>query len=328
MKNQALIKQTQPVVYQTLVNAFNNSKINHAFLLSGQKGSLLKETALYLAQSLVCENPQPLACEECISCLRISNQSYADFLMVDGTAGTIKKEEIEQIQSSFSKSGVEVKGLKIYIIHLLEKATASAVNSLLKFLEEPYDDVIAILTTENQALILDTIVSRCQVLRIKTYSKDYLVQELANNGLSEEDTNILVNKYSDLPQILDVLNNTEYQAVKNLAITTFEHMINGLNRLNYHVIKEVMPQLKDRQNVSLFLDLLETIIADVIRLKVDEKILFSSQKQLLEIASKSSHNLELYKQLIILAQGSMSFNLNTNLMIDSLFYKIRYAKEV
>jgi DNA polymerase-3 subunit delta' len=190
MKNEALIKQTQSIVYQTLVNAFSSNKINHAFLLSGLKGSPIKESAIYVAQSLVCENPAPLACEECLSCLRIANQSYADFIYIDGELGTIKKEEIENLQSSFSKSGVEAKGLKIYIINQLEKATASATNSLLKFLEEPYDDVVGILTTQNQSQILETIISRSQVLRIKTYSKDYLVNELLNSGISQEDVNM------------------------------------------------------------------------------------------------------------------------------------------
>ena len=318
MKNQALIKQTQPVIYQTLTNAFNSGKVNHAFLLSGVAGSPIKESAIYLAQSLVCENHNPLACEECISCLRIANGSY----------GTIKKEEIELLQSSFSKSAVESKGLKVYIIHLLEKATASAVNSLLKFLEEPYDDVVAILTTENQALILDTIVSRCQVLRIKSYSKDYLKQELANNNLEEEDINILVNMYSDLTQILDVLNNSDFKAVKELVINTFDLLVNNLNKLNYYATNQLQSKLKDKQNVNLFLDLLETIIADVVRLKVGEDVLFSSQKQLLELASANSSEFNRYKELIILAQGSLSLNLNTALLLDALFYKLRFEKGV
>jgi DNA polymerase-3 subunit delta' len=328
MKKHALIEQTQPVVYQTLVNAFKNKKVNHAFLLSGQKGAPIKESAIFLAQSLVCENPNPLACEECISCLRVVNESYADYIIIDGEKGTIKKEEIETLQSSFAKSGIEAKALKVYIIHLFEKATASAINSLLKFLEEPYDDVIGVITTENQAQILDTIVSRCQVLRIKTYSKEYLEKELANNHLGEEDINILVNKYSDINQILEVLNTTDYPTIKGLVIATFNLLINHPSKLNYFVIKDLMPVIKERPNTNLFLDLLETIIADVVRLKVEEKVLFSSQKEQLEKALNSKIDLEGYKQKIVLAQGSMIFNLNTSLLLDSLFYKLRYEKDV
>lgn len=328
MKNQALIKQTQPIVYQTLVNAFKENKINHAFLLSGLKGSPIKESALYIAQSLVCENPNPLACEECLSCLRIANQSYADFIYIDGEVGTIKKEEIENLQSSFSKSGVETKGLKIYIINQLDKATASATNSLLKFLEEPYDDVIGILTTQNQSQILDTIVSRSQVLRIKTYSKEYLVSELLNSGMQQEDTNILISKYSDINQILDVMNNTDYPNIKLLAIETFNILVNDPFKLNYFAINKVNPKIGDKRNVALYLDLLETLLTDVVRLNIGENIVFSNQRELLNQALTKSLNYQKINELIMLAQGSIGFNLNVGLLLDNLFYNIRYEGNV
>jgi DNA polymerase III subunit delta' len=324
MKNEALIKQTQSIVYQTLVNAFSSNKINHAFLLSGLKGSPIKESAIYVAQSLVCENPSPLACEECLSCLRIANQSYADFIYIDGELGTIKKEEIENLQSSFSKSGVEAKGLKIYIINQLEKATASATNSLLKFLEEPYDDVVGILTTQNQSQVLDTIVSRTQVLRIKTYSKDYLVTELLNSGINQEDVNILVSKYSDINQILEVMNNTDYPAIKALAIETFTVLVNEPDSLNFFAINQLNPKIADKKSVVLFLDLLETLITDVVKLNIGENIVFSNQNDILNKALNKRLNYQKLNELIMLAQGSVGFNLNVGLLLDNLFYQIRY----
>jgi DNA polymerase-3 subunit delta' len=324
MKNEALIKQTQSIVYQTLVNAFSSNKINHAFLLSGLKGSPIKESAIYVAQSLVCENPAPLACEECLSCLRIANQSYADFIYIDGELGTIKKEEIENLQSSFSKSGVEAKGLKIYIINQLEKATASATNSLLKFLEEPYDDVIGILTTQNQSQILDTIISRSQVLRIKSYSKEYLFTELLNSGVNQEDVNILVSKYSDINQILEVMNNTDYPAIKTLAIETFMVLVNEPDSLNFFAINQLNPKIADKKSVVLFLDLLETLITDVVKLNIGENIVFSNQNDILNKALNKRLNYQKLNELIMLAQGSVGFNLNVGLLLDNLFYQIRY----
>jgi DNA polymerase-3 subunit delta' len=324
MKNEALMKQTQSIVYQTLVNAFSSNKINHAFLLSGLKGSPIKESAIYVAQSLVCENPSPLACEECLSCLRIANQSYADFIYIDGELGTIKKEEIENLQSSFSKSGVEAKGLKIYIINQLEKATASATNSLLKFLEEPYDDVVGILTTQNQSQILDTIISRSQVLRIKTYSKDYLITELLNSGINQEDVNILVSKYSDINQILEVMNNTDYPAIKALAIETFTVLVNEPDSLNFFAINQLNPKIADKKSVVLFLDLLETLITDVVKLNIGENIVFSNQNDILNKALNKRLNYQKLNELIMLAQGSVGFNLNVGLLLDNLFYQIRY----
>jgi len=328
MKNETLIKQTQPIVYQTLVNAFNNNKISHAFLLSGLKGSPIKESALFIAQSLVCENPKPLACEECLSCLRIANQSYADFIFIDGEIGTIKKEEIENLQTSFAKSGVENRGLKVYIVNQLEKATASAVNSLLKFLEEPYDDVIGILTTQNQTQILDTIVSRSQVLRIKTYSKEYLVNELLNSGVQQEDINILVSKYSDINQILEVMNNTDFQTIKELAVATFDVLINKPEQINYFALTQINPKIGDKKNVVVFLDLLESLLTDVVKLKIGENVVFSNQTDLLKQANDRGLNYQKINELVMLAQGSVGYNLNVGLLLDNLFYKIRFEGNV
>ena len=73
---------------------------------------------------------------------------------------------------------------KVYadIIHLIEKATIGAMNSLLKFLEEPVDDVVAIITTQNISKVLATIISRCQLIRLKDYSSYDLENLLINNG--------------------------------------------------------------------------------------------------------------------------------------------------
>ena len=55
---------------------------------------------------------------------------------------------------------------RIYVIKEAEKLNTSAANTLLKFLEEPADDIIAILLTNNRYKLLDTILSRCQVLTV------------------------------------------------------------------------------------------------------------------------------------------------------------------
>jgi hypothetical protein len=82
---------------------------------------------------------------------------------------------------------LEVNGKKIYIIHLIEKATIGAMNSLLKFLEEPVDDVVAIITTQNISKVLATIISRCQLIRLKDYSSLDLENYLISEGFDAED---------------------------------------------------------------------------------------------------------------------------------------------
>ena len=84
------LKQYQPLVYETFKNSVANERIAHAYLLSGESGVPLLETATFLAKSLICDHPNPLADEECRSCLRIDHHTYSDFIVLDGKEGQIK----------------------------------------------------------------------------------------------------------------------------------------------------------------------------------------------------------------------------------------------
>ena len=81
----------QPVVYQTLKHALVQKKLAHAFLFVGQKGTPRLETALLLAQSLICSHVhEGFACEECDECRRVAEENYADLIVLDGAAKSIK----------------------------------------------------------------------------------------------------------------------------------------------------------------------------------------------------------------------------------------------
>ena len=91
MQIENYLQEYQPVIYKTFVNALKTNKLSHAYLLSGSVGMPLKEVALYLAKSLICDNPNPLACNKCITCMRVDEGNYAD-VMVFGDGNTkIKK---------------------------------------------------------------------------------------------------------------------------------------------------------------------------------------------------------------------------------------------
>ena len=56
---------------------------------------------------------------------------------------------------------------RVYIIKEADKLNLAAANSILKFLEEPEDNIVAILLTKNRYQIIDTILSRCQIIALK-----------------------------------------------------------------------------------------------------------------------------------------------------------------
>ena len=68
MQVKEILKESQPVVYRVIENGFKNKKTSHAYLISGEKGMPVRQTALFLAQSFLCDSNETLACEECINC--------------------------------------------------------------------------------------------------------------------------------------------------------------------------------------------------------------------------------------------------------------------
>ena len=71
------LKEKQHIVFQVLKNSFKREKTSHAYIISGSKGSPILDTAIFMAQSLVCLNKDEnnLACEECINCQKIKNNA-------------------------------------------------------------------------------------------------------------------------------------------------------------------------------------------------------------------------------------------------------------
>ena len=98
------LHHSQPLVYQTFSNALKKGRISHAYLLSGEAGTPLLDTAIFLAKSILCEHPSPLADDTCKYCSRIDHHTYSGFRIVGENEGTIKKEEVEDLISSFSKT--------------------------------------------------------------------------------------------------------------------------------------------------------------------------------------------------------------------------------
>ena len=194
MQIEKYLENNQPVIYKTFVNSLSTGKLSHAYLLSGSIGMPLKETAIYLAKSILCDDRKPLACNSCITCCRVDEGNYPDLMIFDGENSKIKKGDIEKITSNFDKTALEEKGIMIYILHLVETMTPIAVNSLLKFLEEPGKNIFAFLTTENETKVLPTIISRTQVLKFREIDRQKIIKEATNHTNTPIKTDTIIRR--------------------------------------------------------------------------------------------------------------------------------------
>lgn len=156
-------KNEQPLAYKILTNSISKNEHSHAYLFESNGYNDTIGLAIALAKSLFCVKTVQ---ENETICDLIDKNNFPEFKIIDPEGLIIKKEEIDELKIQFSKKPI-YSDRKIYIINNAERLNKASANTLLKFLEEPEQDIIAILITNNIYEILNTIISRCQIISLK-----------------------------------------------------------------------------------------------------------------------------------------------------------------
>ena len=321
------LKNKQPIIYQTFTNSLKNNTLSHAYLLVGNPGTPLMETAKFLAKTILCDDPSPLACSNCITCLRIESDNYPDVMTLDGSKGTIKKEDVLNVEQRFEKTAFETKGIMIYIIHLVENMTVEAVNSMLKFIEEPEAEVYAFLTTNNINNVLPTIVSRCQTLNLKSVDRKEIVEEAIDISIPQDDAELLSYFYNDSELIYDLLNNEEenenYLISKKAVLVLLDTIANGnIKDAIYYEQKEIVSLVKTKEEMRFFIDLLTEFFEDLLNKKCNRDIILKSYDTILtSLLSKLPH-IESSLTELLKQRNLVNLNVNISLQLDHLILYI------
>jgi len=101
-------------------------------------------------------------------------------LGVDNKQGQIGVDEAQDIVKSLALKSYEG-GYKIMLIWMAEKMNTACANKLLKLIEEPPNKTIFILIAEDEAQIINTIRSRCQILHFPPLAEDVIKEALIKN---------------------------------------------------------------------------------------------------------------------------------------------------
>jgi len=159
-------KNFDNIVYSQLKGAIKKG-ISHAYLFNINENVYAEKMIISFIKSILCkEHESSEEYEKCSICKKVEEGNHFDLKKIYPDGLWIKKEQLDELQKDFSKKPVE-SDKKVYIIYEVEKLNKSSANSLLKFLEEPEEGIIAILITNNINLVMNTIVSRCQLINFK-----------------------------------------------------------------------------------------------------------------------------------------------------------------
>ncbi|MBO6046398.1 MAG: hypothetical protein J6P61_01470 [Erysipelotrichaceae bacterium] len=316
MTIRSYLEKNQPYFLNVIQKSIQNHKLSHAYLIVGEAD----EASLYLAQSILCRK-DTLACEECDICRRVANHNYPDFITYDGNEGTIKKEYIESIQREFNKKAFEG-GKKVYLLKSIENSSTVAMNSLLKFLEEPVDDVHAILTTKNLNKVLPTIQSRCQIIRLLPESKEMLIRRLMNEGFDEEDATIAVSIVNHYEECKELLESDDYNHLKDNALFFVEDYFNAPMNLMFNQQIQISQKYKsNRKIISIYLNMVLLAFRDVFHVKHNVGLVFTNHEMLFKNCPNDDRILEKI-EIILDTIKFIENNANIPLAIDGMVYKI------
>ena len=153
----------QDVLVKTLTTAINTSRIAHAYIFTGIRGTGKTSTARILAKALNClssDRATATPCGKCENCRAIAAGQHIDVLEIDAAShtGVDNMRDILDAAQYRPTNG----RYKVYIIDEVHMLSTSAFNALLKTLEEPPAHVIFILATTEIRKVPVTILSRCQ----------------------------------------------------------------------------------------------------------------------------------------------------------------------
>ena len=154
-----------------------NNKISHAYLIEVDNYDSDIEYIYSFIKMILCN----ISYDEITTSNNkiidlIDSGNYPDLSVISSDSSVINKSLIKDLQREFSNTSM-LEGKRIYIIKEADKMNEASSNTILKFLEEPEDNIIAFLVTNNRYRVLDTIISRCQILSLKENSYSYTIDD-------------------------------------------------------------------------------------------------------------------------------------------------------
>jgi DNA polymerase III subunit gamma/tau len=178
----------QEAVSTALRNAVRESRVGHAYLFSGPRGTGKTTTARLLAKALNCtgdrsELPPGEPCNSCPSCLEITAGTSMDVMELDAASNRGVGEMRALLERVAYRSAGGAR--KVYIVDEVHMLTKEASTALLKTLEEPPDHVIFVLATTDPQMVLPTIRSRTQHFEFSLLPAERLAAHLAEIAIRE-----------------------------------------------------------------------------------------------------------------------------------------------
>ena len=295
------IKKQQPNVCKLMDKIIKNNTVSHAYLIDTNNYQYKDELVLEFVKALLCKEHTFL--NECHSsiCDRIEKNIYSEFKLIEPDGMWIKKEQLLDLQKEFKYKSVE-SNRKVYVIKNAERMNASSSNTILKFLEEPEENIIAILVSDNIHQLLDTIVSRCQIITLAN-------QDNETNIVNKIKKYVIMNDAELEQTIIDTLDFIYFIEQKKLDSIIY--------------MKDFINKFTERTKLEAVFEIMILFYRDLLNVKLNNKSDFFEHKdlnKLLETNEIDQIKNKIFK--LVECKKNLKINANINLLLDKFIIDI------
>ena len=297
------------------LNSISKNRINHAYIFEGIDGIGKKLFAKELSKIL----------------LNTNNLEYSpDYIDISSNENSsIKIEKIRDLQKDIIVKPHS--NYKIYLIDEADKLTEQAQNALLKTLEEPPSYIVFILITSNKERILDTIKSRCELIKFSAISPRDMKTYFENMNFNEEKIDIAISfSKGSIKKALEFLNeqtNKNEISFYDLREKTKEYIDILFEKDLFNISSIIDDILSYKNSIYDFLDIFLSYFVDSMTLKenIDKNIIVNVDKLtfIRNISKKISYS-QMTKiiDIIEITKKKLKCNCNFNITISVMFFNI------
>ena len=250
-----------------------NNKVSHAYLIELNDYEEDMKYIYDFIKMILCNISYSDLDKENNIIKLVDDNNYPDIKIIEPDGSTIKKSQMIDLQKDYSNKSL-LDGKRIYVVKEADKLNPASANTILKFLEEPEEDIIAILLTTNRYKILETILSRCQILTIKENSMPIIdddIYDLLKCVLDPSefyikyssifndiipDKDIVKHKLSEIENIIVLYLEGKYKIseIDEKLVKLFKNIDNKKLLNSLSIIEEEVKKLEFNVNYKLWLD--------------------------------------------------------------------------
>lgn len=232
-----------------MINSLNKSRVSHAYIFEGSNGIGKYKFSVELSKILLDMN---------------NLENSPDYIEINPSGSSIKISQIRELQSDIVIK--PHKNYKIYVINEAEKMTLEAQNALLKTLEEPPGYVIIILITENKETLLNTIKSRCEIMKFTPLSITDIQNYLVDRHNIDEKKAKYISSFcrGSIARALELVDSEEFKNTRSNIQKLIDLSIEG----NIVDILDLISNFEQyKENIVDTLDIMITYFRDIMIIK-------------------------------------------------------------